>query len=100
MMIIIGIFLLIQIISLVVLWSCTFLISVDKVRLSVISGVFQQHRLLALENCLQLEYSELEAILSDIFFAASKESRLKPSDYDVEHFTELTLNFLISVFDK
>lgn len=72
----------------------------DKVRVGLIAGVFQRHRIQVLENCLQLEYAELEAILSDIFFATSKEARLDSVIYNVEHLTELTLNFLISVFDR
>ncbi|XP_075215186.1 dystrophin-like [Lycorma delicatula] len=75
-------------------------LGLDKVRVGLVGGVFQRHRIQVLENCLQLEYCELEAILSDIFFAASKEARLSTVAYNVEHLTELTLNFLISVFDK
>ncbi|XP_054278180.1 dystrophin-like [Macrosteles quadrilineatus] len=73
-------------------------LSLDHVQLTTIAGVFHRHHIQVTENCLTLEYSELEAILNDIFFAASKESPRHHFQVDVS--TELTLHFLLSVFDR
>lgn len=71
---------------------------VEHVRLGIIAGVFQHHHIQLTENGLALEYNELEAILYDMFFAASKE--ITRQQIQVELCTELTLNFLLNVFDK
>uniref|UniRef100_A0A1B6IAL2 Dystrophin n=1 Tax=Homalodisca liturata TaxID=320908 RepID=A0A1B6IAL2_9HEMI len=73
-------------------------LSLDHVQLSTIAGVFHRHHIQVTENSLALEYSELEAILNDIFFAASKETTRHHFQVDVS--TELTLHFLLSVFDR
>lgn len=70
----------------------------EYVRLGVFAGVFQRHRIQATENSLTLESTELEAIISDIFFAASKETT--GHRFTVDTYTELTLNFLLNIYDK
>ncbi|KAJ8963449.1 hypothetical protein NQ318_018931 [Aromia moschata] len=44
----------------------------EDVPLSIVAGIFEQHRLGANEASLYLESCDLEAILSDIFFATNK----------------------------
>ncbi|XP_039277157.1 dystrophin isoform X2 [Nilaparvata lugens] len=72
-------------------------LGMEHVRLSVIAGVFQKHGYQATENALLLDCTELDALLSDVFFAASKETR---QSLDLEYLTEMTVHFLISSFDK
>ncbi|RZF44622.1 hypothetical protein LSTR_LSTR000574 [Laodelphax striatellus] len=72
-------------------------LGMEHVRLSVIAGVFQKHGYQATENSLFLNSSEMDALLSDVFFAASKETR---QSLDLEHLTEMTVHFLFSCFDK
>ncbi|XP_056629999.1 dystrophin-related protein 2-like isoform X1 [Diorhabda sublineata] len=69
----------------------------DDVPLSVVSGVFEKHRLGANEGSLCLESCELEAVLSDIYFASNKKNH---TNIDVDFAAELMLNFLYNVFDK
>jgi len=73
-----------------------FLSSVDTVRLGLIAGVFDRHQLRNTENGFVLKYTELEAVIFDIFFATQKENM---SDIDVDLTTELTLNLLLNVYD-
>lgn len=68
----------------------------DTLRLGLIAGVFDRHHLQITENGVILEYSELEAVIFDIFFAAQKENL---SRIDVDLTTELMLNLLLSVYD-
>lgn len=68
----------------------------DTLRLGLIAGVFDRHHLQITENGVILEYSELEAVIFDIFFAAQKENL---SRIDVDLTTELVLNLLLSVYD-
>lgn len=72
--------------------------TVDHVQLSTIAGVFHRHHIQVTENSLALEHAELEAILNDIFFAASKEASRHLLQVDV--CTELTLYFLLGIFDR
>ncbi|XP_039300336.1 dystrophin-like [Nilaparvata lugens] len=60
-------------------------LGMEHVRLSVIAGVFQKHGYQATENALLLDCTELDALLSDVFFAASKETR---QSLDLEYLTE------------
>lgn len=69
----------------------------DTLRLGLIAGVFDRHHLQVTENGVILEYSELEAVIFDIFFAAQKENL---SRIDVDLTTELTLNLLLNVYDR
>lgn len=73
-----------------------FLSSVDTLRLGLIVGVFDRHHLRTTENGVVLKYTELEAVIFDIFFAAQKENLC---DIDVDLTTELTLNLLINIYD-
>lgn len=73
-------------------------LTVDHVQLSTIAGVFHRHHIQVTENSLALELAEMDAILNDIFFAASKESSRHLLQVDV--CTELTLHFLLSIFDR
>lgn len=68
----------------------------DTLRLGLIVGVFDRHHLQVTENGISLEYSELEAVIFDIFFAAQKENL---SRIDVDLTTELVLNLLLNVYD-
>jgi hypothetical protein len=70
---------------------------VDTLRLGLIAGVFDRHHLQITENGVVLEYSELEAVIFDIFFAAQKENLTR---IDVDLTTELMLNLLLSVYDR
>lgn len=70
--------------------------SVDAVRLGLIAGVFDRHHLRNTENGVILKYTELEAVIFDIFFATQKENM---SDIDVDLTTELTLNLLLNIYD-
>ncbi|XP_028131995.2 dystrophin-like [Diabrotica virgifera virgifera] len=69
----------------------------DDVPLSIIAGVFERHRLGANESSLCLESCELEAVLSDIYFASNKKNH---TNIDVDFATELMLNFLYNVYDR
>jgi len=74
----------------------TFLSSVDTLRLGLVAGVFDRHHLRNTENGVVLKYTELEAVIFDIFFATQKENM---SDIDVDLTTELTLNLLLNIYD-
>jgi hypothetical protein len=71
--------------------------AVDTLQLGLIAGVFDRHHLRITENGLVLKYTELEAVIFDIFFAAQKEN---VSDIDVDLTTELTLNLLLNLYDR
>jgi len=73
-----------------------FLSSVDTLRLGLVAGVFDRHHLRNTENGVVLKYTELEAVIFDIFFATQKENM---SDIDVDLTTELTLNLLLNIYD-
>ncbi|KAI4468410.1 e3 ubiquitin-protein ligase kcmf1 [Holotrichia oblita] len=69
----------------------------DDIPLSIIAGVFERHRLNAIENCLYLETYDIEAILSDIYFASSKQNH---TNIDIDLAIELMINFLYNIYDK
>ncbi|XP_018566008.1 dystrophin-related protein 2-like [Anoplophora glabripennis] len=69
----------------------------EEVPLSVIAEVFERHRLGANESSLCLESCDLEAVLSDVYFAANKKNHM---NIDIDFATELMLNFLYNVYDK
>ncbi|KAK9727922.1 WW domain [Popillia japonica] len=69
----------------------------DEIPLSIIAGVFERHRLNAIENCLYLETYDIEAILSDIYFASSKQNH---TNIDIDLAIELMINFLYNIYDK
>lgn len=69
----------------------------EDVSLLTIIGVFDRHRLGANESSLCLENCDLEAILSDIYFATNKKKRI---NIDIDLATDLMINFLYNVFDK
>ncbi|XP_065167889.1 dystrophin-related protein 2-like isoform X2 [Atheta coriaria] len=71
-------------------------LNMNDVPLSIIKGVFDRHKLGTTENTLRLESCDLEAVLSDIFFAANKHNHM---NIDVDTATELTLNFIYNIFD-
>lgn len=74
-----------------------FLFSVEGISLFTIIGIFERHRLGTNESSLCLEYCDLEAILSDIYFASNKKNL---TNIDIDLATELMINFLYNVFDK
>lgn len=74
-----------------------FIFSVEEVPLTIISGVFERHRLGTNESSLCLESCDLEAVLTDIYFAANKQNH---TNTDIDFATELMLNFLYNVYDK
>lgn len=69
----------------------------EDVPLSVVAAVFERHRLGANESSLCLESCDLEAVLSDVYFASNKKSHM---NIDIDFATELMLNFLYNVYDK
>ncbi|XP_063242630.1 dystrophin-like isoform X2 [Bacillus rossius redtenbacheri] len=80
--------------KLLVLSKC---LHMEYVRLGVVAGVFERHRLHCTENTVVLEGDELESLLSDIFFAAQKETL---SQFDVDLTVELAMNLLLNCFDR
>lgn len=70
---------------------------VESVPLTVVAGVFDRHKLGATEGSLCLESYDIEAVLSDIFFAANKQNH---TNTDIDFATELMMNFLCNIFDK
>jgi len=70
---------------------------VTHVQLELIAGVFERHRLSITENCVNLDPSEIEDVLSDIYFAAQKESNF---NFDVDLVTKLATNYILNTFDK
>ncbi|KAG5872462.1 hypothetical protein JTB14_024043 [Gonioctena quinquepunctata] len=69
----------------------------EEIPLSIISGVFERHRLGANESSLCLETCDLEAVLSDIYFASNKKNH---TNTDIDFATELMMNFLYDIFDE
>lgn len=69
----------------------------NEVPLSVVIGVFERHKLGATESSLSLESYDLEAVLSDIYFAANKQNH---TNTDIDFATELMMNFLYNVYDR
>ncbi|XP_050294768.1 dystrophin-like [Anthonomus grandis grandis] len=69
----------------------------EEVPLSIISTIFQRHKLGCNEGSLTLETYDLEAVLSDIYFAANKSNH---TNIDIDFATELLINFLYNVFDS
>lgn len=67
------------------------------VQLELIAGVFERHRLSITENCVNLDPSEIEDVLSDIYFAAQKESNF---NFNVDFMTKLATNYILNTFDK
>ncbi|KAL6260387.1 hypothetical protein P5V15_007915 [Pogonomyrmex californicus] len=67
------------------------------VQLELIAGVFERHRLSITENCVNLDPSEIEDVLSDIYFAAKKESNF---NFDVNLVTKLASSYILNTFDK
>ena len=72
-------------------------LSMQYVQLELIAGVFERHRLSITENCVNLDPSEIEDVLSDIYFAACKENN---TNFDVDHATKLATNCILTIFDK
>lgn len=69
----------------------------EEVPLSIVAGVFERHHLGANESSLCLESCDLEAVLSDVYFASNKQNHM---NIDMDFATELMLNFLYNVYDK
>ncbi|KAJ8973910.1 hypothetical protein NQ317_000454 [Molorchus minor] len=69
----------------------------EELPLSIIAGIFEQHKLGVNEASLYLECCDLEAVLSDIFFAANKRNH---TNIDIDFASELMVNFLYNVYDK
>ncbi|KMQ95552.1 isoform b [Lasius niger] len=72
-------------------------LNMQHVQLELIAGVFERHRLSITENCVNLDSSEIEDVLSDIYFAAQKESNF---NFDVDFVTKLATNYILNTFDK
>ncbi|KAG7199150.1 hypothetical protein KM043_018039 [Ampulex compressa] len=72
-------------------------LKMQHVHLPLIAGVFERHRLSITENCVNLDPSEVEDVLSDIYFAARKEAS---SDFNVELTTKLAMHYILNTFDK
>ncbi|KAJ3649917.1 hypothetical protein Zmor_021633 [Zophobas morio] len=69
----------------------------EDVTLSTVLGVFAKHQLGTNESSLCLESYDLEAVLFDIYFAASKQNN---KSFDVDFAVELMQNFLYNIYDK
>lgn len=67
------------------------------VQLELIAGIFERHRLSITENCVNLDSSEIEDVLSDIYFAACKETN---TNFDIDLASKLALNYILTTFDK
>lgn len=67
------------------------------VQLEIIAGVFERHRLSITENSVNLDSSEIEDVLFDIYFAAQKESN---SNFDVNVATKLATSYILNTFTK
>ncbi|XP_076246653.1 uncharacterized protein LOC143186770 isoform X2 [Calliopsis andreniformis] len=72
-------------------------LNMQYVQLELIAGVFQRHRLSITENCVNLDPSEIEDVLSDIYFAACKENN---TNFNVDLTTKLATNYILATFDK
>ncbi|EFN63343.1 Dystrophin, isoform B [Camponotus floridanus] len=72
-------------------------LNMQYVQLELIAAVFERHRLSITENCVNLDSSEIEDVLSDIYFAAQKESNF---NFDVDFVTKLATNYILTTFDK
>ncbi|EFN75104.1 dystrotelin isoform X3 [Harpegnathos saltator] len=72
-------------------------LNMQHVQLGLIAGVFERHRLSITENCVNLDPSEIEDVLSDIYFAAQKESNF---NFDVDLVTKLATSYILHTFDK
>ncbi|KAK1127028.1 hypothetical protein K0M31_004642 [Melipona bicolor] len=72
-------------------------LNMQYVQLQLIAGVFERHRLSITENCVNLDSSEIEDVLSDIYFAACKENN---TNFDVDFITKLALNYILTTYDK
>lgn len=70
---------------------------VEDVSLSTVAGIFERHQLGANESSLCLESCDLEAVLSDIYFASNKKNH---TNVDIDLATDLMLNFLYNVYDR
>ncbi|XP_063991824.1 dystrophin-like [Diachasmimorpha longicaudata] len=66
------------------------------VELKTVIGVFERHRLSVTENSVPLDETEIEDVISDIYFASHKESEV---DFDVNQATKLAVNCVIRIFD-
>ncbi|KAF5275373.1 hypothetical protein FQA39_LY06830 [Lamprigera yunnana] len=69
----------------------------EEVRLNTIVGIFERHKLGTTESSLCLESYDLEAVLSDIYFAANKQAN---TITDIDFATELMMSFLYNIYDK
>lgn len=67
------------------------------VPLKLIIGVFERHRLSVTENSVTLDETEIEDVISDIYFAAHKEADV---DFDVNLATKLAVHYLLNTFDR
>ncbi|XP_043273731.1 dystrophin-like [Venturia canescens] len=67
------------------------------VQLKLIVGVFERHRLSFTENSVTLDETEIEDVISDIYFAAHKEAEV---DFDVNHATKLAVHYILNTFDS
>lgn len=74
-----------------------FIISVKHVQLKLIVGVFERHRLSFTENSVTLDETEIEDVISDIYFAAHKETGV---DFDVNLATKLAVHYILNTFDR
>ncbi|XP_020297919.1 dystrotelin-like isoform X2 [Pseudomyrmex gracilis] len=72
-------------------------LNMQRVQLELIAGVFERHRLSITENCVNLDPSEIEDVVSDIYFATQKENNI---NFDVELMTKLATTYILNTFDK
>ncbi|XP_012271632.1 dystrobrevin-1 [Orussus abietinus] len=72
-------------------------LNMRHVHLELVAGVFERHGLSVTENSVTLDASEIEDVLSDIYFAARKEACI---DFDIDLATKLGVNYILNVFDE
>jgi hypothetical protein len=70
---------------------------VHYVQVELVAAIFERHRLSVTENSVSLDIHEIEDVLADIYFAAQKENNV---NFNNEHSTKLTLNYLFKTFNK
>lgn len=68
------------------------------VRLELVIGVFERHKLSVTENSVMLDDTEIEDVISDIYFAAHKEET--NIVFDVNLATKLAVSCILCTFEK
>ncbi|XP_014237667.1 dystrotelin-like [Trichogramma pretiosum] len=73
------------------------ILNMHYVHVELIAAIFERHRLSVTENAVDLDIHEIDDVLSDIYFAAQRESN---KNFDIDQTTKLALNFIYKIFNK